>query len=381
MSDSEKDETTETQPEAEPAAENAAGNGIEANTENTAEEEENASADEVDDSVIKADSDADELITQDEMDTLLKGVSEGDLDVETVSDLEPGTARKYDFAHPAHKLNAHLPIMSVINDRIAKKLGPDLSAQFHQPVNVSIEDFSACKFQEYTHSLPTLVSINRIKLHPLPTSSLISMDGGLIFTLVDSFFGGTGQRGNKDITRAFTPTEQRIIQKTVDTMLEAVKQAWQPTFPLNPEFMRSELSTEITSPTNPAEVLLVTRFKIGLEFGSGEMHIAIPYSSIEPARPALTAALDKPNEDDNQWASDFTEMVIDAPIELQGIIAETDLTLGELLSLKAGDFIPLGKGNIASFYSENIPLFEASIGASNGMISAQLIDQENSYPQ
>ncbi len=74
-------------------------------------------------------------------------------------------------------------------------------------------------------------------------------------------------------------------------------------------------------------------------------------------------------------------MVIDAPVELQGVIAETELSLGELLSLKEGDFIPLGKGNRARFFAENIPLFEATIGAANGMISARVTEAGNDYQQ
>ena len=334
-----------------------------------------------DDTVVAAGSESvDELISQDEMETLLKGVSEGDLAVETMDDREPGQAIKYDFAHPAHKLNARLPMMAVINDRIATELAPNLSLLLHQPVEVMVEDFTTYKFQEYTHSLPASVSISRIKLHPLPASSIIAMEGGLVFTLVDCFFGGSGHQSKKTLRRTFTPTEQRIIERLLEVTLQTIADAWQPTFPLQPEYVRSELSTEITSPANPAEVMLVTKFKIELTHGSGELHISIPYASIEPARAALTAALDKPEERDADWAQHFANMVIDAPVELQGVIAETELSLGELLSLKEGDFIPLGKGNRAKFLAENIPLFEATIGAANGMISAKVVDSD-SYQQ
>ncbi len=386
MSETEKDETSDVKSETESETEKseAAVTAEEMTAEQAGEEETAAEkAESIDDRVTKPVSTAaeEELISQDEMDTLLKGVSEGDLSVETMSFQEPGTAVKYDFAHPAHKLNAKLPVMPVINDRIAKALGPEMSALLRQRVEVVIEDFSAYKFQEYTHSLPASVSINRVRFHPLPASSLVSLDGNLVFSLVDSFFGGTGQRSNKELVRNFTPTEQRIIERTLTATLKTISDAWRPTFPIEPEYVRSELSTEITSPANPSEVLLVSKFKVELEHGGGELHVAIPYASIEPARPALTASLDKPSEDNNLWAQQFTEMVIDAPIELQGIIAETELTLGELVNLREGDFIPLGKGNIAQFFSEQIPLFEATIGAANGMISAQLIDSDNTYQQ
>ncbi len=381
MSESEKDDNQDVKAEAEEKEQTADVNDTaqaETAAASEAEAQDNLASD---DTVVAAGSESvDELISQDEMETLLKGVSEGDLAVETMDDREPGQAIKYDFAHPAHKLNARLPMMAVINDRIATELAPNLSLLLHQPVEVMVEDFTTYKFQEYTHSLPASVSISRIKLHPLPASSIIAMEGGLVFTLVDCFFGGSGHQSKKTLRRTFTPTEQRIIERLLEVTLQTIADAWQPTFPLQPEYVRSELSTEITSPANPAEVMLVTKFKIELTHGSGELHISIPYASIEPARAALTAALDKPEERDADWAQHFADMVIDAPVELQGVIAETELSLGELLSLKEGDFIPLGKGNRAKFLAENIPLFEATIGAANGMISAKVVDSD-SYQQ
>jgi len=374
-SENEKDvqpETEEKEKEETPAGEEAAASASD-------EEAAGGQAAPKDDVVPANGEPVDELISQDEMDALLKGVSEGDLAVETMEEREPGKAVKYDFAHPAHKLKARLPMMVVINDRIATTLAPSLSMLLHQPVEVTVEEFSAYKFQEYTHSLPASVSISRIKLHPLPASSIVAIDGGLVFTLVDCFFGGSGHQGKKTLRRHFTPTEQRIVERVLATTLETIGEAWAPTFPVQPEYVRSELSTEITSPANPAEVMLVTKFKLTLTHGSGELHLAIPYASIEPARGALTAALDKPDDPDNDWAQRFTEMVIDAPVELQGVIAETELSLGELLNLKEGDFIPLGKGNRARFFAENIPLFEATIGATGGMISARLVEADNSY--
>ncbi len=382
MSESEKDDNQDVKAEAEEKEQTADINDtVQAETAagSEAEGQDNLASE---DTVVPAAGDAvDELISQDEMETLLKGVSEGDLAVETMDDREPGQAIKYDFAHPAHKLNARLPVMAVINDRIASDLSPNLSLLLHQPVEVVVDDFTAYKFQEYTHSLPASVSISRVKLRPLPASSIIAMEGGLVFTLVDCFFGGSGHQSKKTLRRTFTPTEQRIIERVLEVTLQTIRDAWQPTFPLEPEYVRSELSTEITSPANPAEVMLVTKFKIELAHGKGELHLAIPYASIEPARAALTAALDKPEERDADWAQHFAEMVIDAPVELQGVIAETELSLGELLSLKEGDFIPLGKGNRARFLAENIPLFEATIGAANGMISAKVVDSDNRYQQ
>lgn len=321
-----------------------------------------------------------EVLSQDEVDSLLQGVSEGDVEIES----PPATLENpqpYDFAYPTHKLQTRLPVLDIINDKFCKTLSPALTAFLHQPAEVSILDFGTSKFREYTQNLPASVSINRIRLHPLPGSSLICMEGGLVFTLVDCFFGGQGQSASNPGTRNFTPTERRIVERTLHRALESLTTAWETYYPLQPEFVREDTNTHVTNEANPAEVMIVSRFKIKLELGEGELHIAIPYTSLEPARADLITTLDEIDQTDNSWSMEFTDRVIDANVELQGIIGESEISLGELMKLKSGDFIPLGQGNQVTFYSEQIPLFEASVGASNGMISAQLAGQDVKYQQ
>ncbi len=323
---------------------------------------------------------AEEILSQDEMDTLLKGVSDGNVIIEN-----PGAEKSaekvfaYDFSHPTHKLKTHLPLLEVVNDRFARYFAEELSAQLHQPVDVTIEDFSTYKFQEYAHSLSEGVSINRIKINPLPGTSLMCFDSSLVFNLVDSFFGGNGQGKNTPpgTGRPFTPTEKRIVERSIERAFKALVNAWSTVYEIEPVFVRQEMNTQITSPANPSEVTIASKFKVSLTLGSGEFHLAIPYPSLDPMRPYLTATVDKPRENDTVWSNDFSDRVFESPIEIQGIIAETDITFSELATLKVGDFIPLGQTQNAQFFAEGIPLFEAAFGASNGMISARLIDSEN----
>lgn len=323
---------------------------------------------------------AEEILSQDEMDTLLKGVTDGNVKIEAADpDAQVERIFAYDFGHPAHKLKTHLPLLEVINDRFARYFSAELSAQLHQAVDVTLEDFSTFKFREYAHSLSEGVSINRIKIDPLPGTSLMCLDSSLVFTLVDSFFGGNGKGKNTPpgTGRAFTPTEKRIVERSIDRAFKALVNAWSTVYKIEPTFIRQEINTQITSPANPAEVTIASKFKVSLALGSGEFHLAIPYPSLDPVRPYLTASMDKPEDDDKAWTGDFSARVFDSPLEIQAVIAETDINLSELLTLKTGDFIPLGQTQSARFFAEGIPLFEANIGASNGMISAQLINSTN----
>lgn len=312
-----------------------------------------------------------EILTQDEKDTLLKGVSgesEG-------ADATPGDGevRPYDFKHPAHKLKAHLPLLEVANHRFAEAFSAELSTLLRQTIKVELSSFSMLKHEEYSHSLETGASINRVKLSPLPGTSLMCLDPSLIFTMVDRFFGGSGAMPESTPVRPFTDTERRLIDHAIDAAFKCLSEAWAAIFNINPEFVRAEIGQQVTSPANPAEVLVTSKFKVAFSKGEGEFHIAIPYSSIEPVKPLLRAMIDKPDEDDIEWTQRFGEMVLDATLDLRGVISETPINLKRLLEFREGEFIPLGQHQQATFYVENVPLFKAVVGASNGMISAKII--------
>ena len=312
-----------------------------------------------------------EILTQDEKDTLLNGVPENG--GETGQSNPDGDIIRYDFKHPAHKLKAHLPLLEVANHRFSENFEAALSKLLRQPVKVAVSNFSMIKFEEYTHSLENGVSINRVKLLPLPGTSLMCLDSKLVFTLVDRFFGGGGNVPETRHNRPFTDTEQRLIEHSINGAFSSLADAWSSIFNIKPEFVRSEINSQVTSPANPAEVLVTSKFNISFTKGEGEFHIAIPYASLEPIKNFLKTSIDKPSDGNNEWTQQFSEMVVGSPVELQGIISETSITLGRLLDFKAGDFIPLGQHQQATFYAEHIPLFKAVVGASNGMISAKIV--------
>ncbi len=312
-----------------------------------------------------------EILTQDEKDTLLNGVPDKNGSVDT-TDPDGGISR-YDFKHPAHKLKAHLPLLEVANHRFSARFTSELTTLLRQKAEVTLDNFSMLKFEEYTHSLENGGSNNRVKLAPLPGTSLMHLDADLVFTLVDRFFGGAGNKPENPTNRPFTHTEQRLIDHAISAAFTSLASAWSTMFDITPEFVRAEISSQMTSTANPSDVLVVSKFKVSFAKGEGQFHIAIPYSSLDPVKPLLKASIDKPSAGNDEWSRKFNGMVIDSSVEVQGIISETSINLRRLSQFKPGDFIALGQNQQATFYAENIPLFNAVIGASNGMISAKIL--------
>lgn len=278
----------------------------------------------------------------------------------------------YDFAHPSHKLNSRLPVLEVINSKIATNLATLLSAQFHQKIEIKHKEASFEKFEDYVKSLPECISISQYRMDPLQGSSLLILDGDLIFMLVDSFFGGVDELSESLGARSFTPTELRITERLRDNVFSAISSAWESVIRINPVFQTLLTNVELTNPSHPSAVVVCCKFDIEMKSGTRECHLVIPYSVLEPIRPQLTNDLQVMPDQDYAWLQEFTQQVMGCDIDIEGVFAESRITVKELVNLKVGDFIPLGKVQTVEFSSEGVPLFEASVGVSNGMVSASV---------
>jgi flagellar motor switch protein FliM len=319
-----------------------------------------------------------EVLSQDEMDALMNGVDEGD--IEANEKKSPGTVTGYDFAQPAHKFNVRLPMLEVINNALAKQLGIDLSNRLHQTITVSAASVSSQKFRDFIHTLPESVSISKLDLAPLPETALLMMEGTLVFSLVDRFFGGDGKHQEKGNITEFSPTEQRLLQRLRDSFLTALQQAWQPIIDIKPAIKGMVNSQQITSLAGMMDIALIMTFTLEFADSKGVCHLVMPYIQLEPVRPALGRSTEQQQRQDAEWSQTFGEQLLECELEVKGIVAEISISLDQLLNLKPGDFIPLSQRQTALFSSENMPLFEAEVGVTNGQVSARLVHWQNPTP-
>ena len=332
----------------------------------------------------------------------------GDADTVEAADSEVAAAPAeagvlaYDFVHPTHRLNSHLPVLDVINEKLAKALTVGLVRQFRLPVQVECTGTHFEKYQDYTASLSPDVSIQRIRLDPVQGNALLITDGDLIFALVDSFFGGipvakpaepeapvadddaetenSEEQGDEAEAEAqpeppprrFTPTEQRIIDRVRENVFLAMSESWATVQPISPRLMAPLIRSEITSPANPSAVVVCSRFQVRLRGAEGEIHLMIPYASLEPIRSKLSNDVEGDAANDQAWRKAFMRQLLGCEVDVNGVFAETRITMRQLMNLKVGDFIPLGQVQSVEFSSEGVPLFDAAVGVSNGMVSASV---------
>ncbi|MCP4596517.1 flagellar motor switch protein FliM [Neptuniibacter sp.] len=316
-----------------------------------------------------------DLLSQDEIDALLHGVDDGDVETSDEAEVEEGDVRSYDLASHERIVRGRMPTLEMINERFARYTRISLFNLLRRAADVTVGGVQVMKYGDYIHTLYVPTSMNLIRVMPLRGTALFIMDAKLVFKLVDNFFGGDGRHAKIE-GREFTPTETRLIHKALEQFFVDLEEAWQPVMELNFEHLGHEMNPAMANVINPTEVVVVSTFQVDLEGGSGEFHVAMPYAMLEPIRDLLVSGFqNSEDEKDERWQIALQRDILMARLPLEMTIAQQEMTLRDVVELEAGDVIPIELPEAFELKANKVPVYNCTMGVSRGNLAVKIVDQ------
>jgi len=314
---------------------------------------------------------ADDILSQEEVDALLRGVTGEAEDAE--AEEGGGGPRTYDIGRQERIVRGRMPTLEIINERFARNFRVGLFNLIRRSAEISVGPVTVIKYSEFVRNLVVPTNLNMVHMNPLRGTALFVFDPNLVFLVVDNLFGGDGRFHMRVEGRDFTPTEQRIIRKMLDVVFEEMKKAWETLYPVDFVYVRSEMNTQFANIATPTEVVVVNTFNIELGSGGGDFHVCMPYSMIEPIRDLLTSTLQADRaEADERWVSQMSLQVQDAEVELVANLGQAPVTLGQIVDLKVGDVISLDVPEAVVAQVDGVPLFKCHYGQKNGQLALKV---------
>ncbi|MBI4958344.1 MAG: flagellar motor switch protein FliM [Desulfovibrio sp.] len=281
------------------------------------------------------------ILSQDEVDTLLRGLSGGEVEAESEILEDDSGIVTFDLSNQDRIIRGRMPVLEIINDRFSRLATNALANTMRKRVDVNPISIDMSKFGDFMRSLPVPTSINIFKLDPLRGNAILIVDSRLVFALVENFFGGAGSQPKVE-GRDFTPIEQAIISKVVRIALANLEDSWRPVHEVHVELIRSEINPQFAAIVPPSDVVIVITFEVELENAIGSMIACLPYATIEPIRSKLLASFQTERlEVDHSWISRFKERLMETQVEVVVEFGKSHITGRQMLSLKEGDIIML----------------------------------------
>jgi len=300
-----------------------------------------------------------DLLSQDEIDALLHGVSSDEIETEDPSIINNNDMAIYDFTNQERIIRGRIPSLEMVNERFARGFRGSLLKMLRRNTEVSTTGIQMLKYSEYVYSLVVPTSLNVVKIHPLHGNCLLVVDPKLVFMVVDNYFGGNGQSQPVFEGRDFAPTELRLIQKLMEMAFKDLQLAWRPVMDVELEYISSEMNPQFANIVSQNDVVVVTTFMVEIEGAGGEFHIAMPYSMLEPIKDQLDTILHKESKTtDKKWSNALRDEIEHTKVNISGVLTNREISLKEVLELKPGDVIPVDLSAAATLLAEGIPVLK-----------------------
>lgn len=312
-----------------------------------------------------------EILSQDEVDSLLAGLDSGDVEAETEAvEQDVDGVIAYDFTSQDKVVRARMPTFDVINEKLSREIRASMSNLLRTNVDVTANPLDTLKFSEFVRSLPVPTSLHVFRMDPLRGHGLVILDSQLVYNLIDSFFGGAGLGTARVEGREFTSIEEVMIKKVVVACLKNIESAWLSIEPVKTSLIRSEMNPQFAAIVMPTDLVIVTRFEIELEQVAGNLVVCLPYSMIEPLRAKLASGFQAETDDiDLTWRRRLQQIILDSVIDLRIQLGATEISGERLIYMQKGDVIQLDcdAKDMLKGYIGNIPKFKGYAGIQRGM--------------
>jgi flagellar motor switch protein FliM len=316
------------------------------------------------------------LLTPDELSALAEGVMDGSIPVDTGFNTA-ARVKKHDLASEDSSLGVNITSIDMINERFIRTFRLGLVEMLRTSPKVNPNQVEIVRFGDYLKSLKAPLSVNVVRMNPLRGNSIVVIDPTVVFSSLDSFFGGFGKGvGNLPPGRLFTPTESRIINMILEVFFRSLKDAWSAVLPVDFELVSSEINPQFAQIADENDLVILTRFEAeGNMDAQGFIDLVYPYASLKPIRELLRSRVqsgDGNDESDKQWREELEEAVDSASLEARVLLGSIESSFGEIETMKEGDVLFFKKPDLARLLVNGLPAFDVQVGTIGAQTAVQI---------
>ncbi|WP_263080852.1 flagellar motor switch protein FliM [Endozoicomonas sp. Mp262] len=287
-----------------------------------------------------------------------------------VSEAADAKVKTLDITNPGEKIHDLVPILELIFHRFSSGFQASIYNFLHHDVEIHFDKVSSLKYGDYEAEPRE----NKLLEHLFNESTLnfsgfFAMDIPLIVSMVDLFFGGSGQVDIEE-GRDMTPAEMRMVRRCLKMALEHMCSTWEMIIPFEgslPDYHSNPVSRVFIS---SSELILVARMRIKMLDREGEFHIVLPYKALVPVREQLHAF--QSSNQDSAWRNTLWGNVKGAKVELNARLCHLQMSLEQVLKLETGDIILADMPESIDVSVGGIPCLQVSVCEKGGVLALKV---------
>ena len=319
----------------------------------------------------------DKLLTDEELNAIEEMVASGDFSGDGYN--VGIAASTYDLTLQDTSVGVNVTAIEQINDRFHRFMRAGLLDELRYNARLQPGRIEIIRYGDYVQSTSPPLSVNVTKIDPLRGECLAVIHSQVVFSCLDNWFGGSPQSLTSVAPgRIFTPTESAVIEKIRGVIFQSLSEAWAPFLQVECSLSTSEISAVFANIAADDDMIILNRFET---MGDGEdlgyVDIVYPYASLKLVRDVVRSRIQTSGSDDEadmRWGDDLVESLDEVPIDVVVTAAELEISVEQLSSLKAGDWLPIRPPEHAEVSVNGFPVFTAEVGSKGNQVAIQIVE-------
>ena len=308
-----------------------------------------------------------DVLSQNEIDSLLAALSTGELDVDDIKDKNEQQVKNYDFARPSKFSKEHLRTLEIIFEHYGRLLSTNLPVYLRKNVQVEVMNSEAVTYSEFSNALSNPVLLGIVNFAPLQGNIIIEMASNLGYTIVDRMLGGRGDPMDK--IREFSEIELLIIERIMIVCVNLLKEPWENVVDIHPRLERTETNSQYAQIISPSEMIAIVTINLKIGDVEGLMNICLPFLTLEDVIDKLNTKYWYSNmqeQDDRDYTEAIESLIKRAKLPVKAVLGNSRISVSDFATLQRGDIIRLDRkvDDELDVYVGNIRKFTALPGSS-----------------
>ena len=316
-----------------------------------------------------------DILSQNEIDALLKQLSEGDLDMDQIQGEDEKQVKNYDFSRPTKFSKEHLRTLEIIFEHYSRLISTNLPVYLRKNVQVTVASSETVTFSEFSNALSNPSILGIVNFAPLNGNIIIEIATNLCYAMLDRMLGGSGQPLEK--SRDFSDIELTILQKLLVMFTQLLREPWKNVLEISPVLSRLETNPQFAQVIAPSDMIAIVTLNMKIGDVEGMINICLPFFTLEDVMDKLNTKywFSTMQENHDEHYEEYIESMIrrvDVPIK--AVLGKSAISVSDFLNLQVGDCIRLDSrvDTDMEVYVGNIKKFTALPGTEKDSYAVQI---------
>lgn len=314
-----------------------------------------------------------DILSQSQIDALLKGISSGDVAAEETDTSGKKKIKEYDFRSPKKFTKEQLRTIDSLHETLSRLLSNFFSGILRVFSDVSVMQVEEQRYYEYNNALPDTALIGLVDLLPKGTNMnestlMLDMSTNIGYFLIDRLLGGPGD--GYALSRDFTDIEIAVLANIYQKLVGYMQDSWCDYLEVTCGLDSIETNPRLLQIYAPEDIVVIVVLSVKLRELEGTLSVCIPAIGLEEMFGDFTSKYSRVNKKmsdesrENMRKQIITDTLYDSGLDVRAVFDRTHLELMDVMRLRVNDVIPLNKhtNGVVDLFVNDKPWFTGKLG-------------------